>query len=362
MVKMAVLEDVGAPLSILDLELPAVGPNDVRVEVAAAGVCHSDLSYVNGTVVSPLPVVLGHEASGRIAEVGTDVVGLSVGDPVVLNWAPPCRACWFCTHGEPWLCATVEKAGTARPYTRMPDGREVHQALGVGAFADEVVLPDHAVVPITEGIDLSHAALLGCAVLTGVGAVVNTAKVREGETVLVIGLGGIGLSAVAGAKLAGASRIIAVDVSESKKDFALSMGATDFLVSSDALHKDVRKLTDGLGVDHAFECVGFSGTMKSAWKSTRRGGECTVVGVGRKDDELSLSAMEIFHFNRVLRSSVFGSSDPMHDIPLMVQRVIDQQFDLESMISHRIELDQLPIGFERMSRAEGARSVVEMKR
>ncbi|GAA4282772.1 Zn-dependent alcohol dehydrogenase [Brevibacterium daeguense] len=360
MVKMAVLEEVGAPLSILDLELPEVGPNDVRVRVAAAGVCHSDLSFINGTVVSELPVVLGHEASGRIAEAGEYVTGLKVGDPVVLNWAPPCRECWFCANGEPWLCSTVERVGTSAPYTKTADGRTVHQALGVGAFAEEVVLPAHAVVPIPDGMDPSHAALLGCAVLTGVGAAVNTAQVKADETVLVVGLGGIGLSAIAGARLAGASKIIAADVSDAKRGFAMAMGATDFVISTGSLPKEVRALTDGRGADHAFECVGLSTTMKTAWKATRRGGACTVVGVGRKDDELSLSAMEIFHFNRTLRSSVFGSSDPERDIPAMVDRIVAGQLDLEPMISHRLGLDELADGFARMGRSEGARSVIVM--
>ncbi|SMY13062.1 zinc-binding dehydrogenase [Brevibacterium jeotgali] len=360
MTKMAVLREVGAPLEILDLDLPEVGPTDVRVRIAAAGVCHSDLSYINGTVASQLPVVLGHEASGYVSEVGSDVEGLSEGQPVVLNWAPPCRECWFCQNDEPWLCSAVEKAGTSAPYTTMDGGSTLHKALGVGAFAEEVVLPANAVVPIPDGIDMAHAALLGCAVLTGVGAAINTAGVQEGQSVLVLGLGGIGLSVVTGARLAGASQIIAADVSEAKRDFAMQMGATDFVLSSDSLHKDVRGLTDGRGVDHAFECVGRSITMKAAYKSTRRGGACTVVGVGRKDDELSLNAMEIFHFNRSLRSSVFGSSDPAKDIPSMVTKMSDGDLDLESMISHRIRLDELIAGFERMGQAEGARSVVVM--
>lgn len=256
MTKMAVLHNVGGAVEILDLELPGLGPGDVRVKIAAAGVCHSDLSYVNGTVVSHLPVELGHEASGYISAVGDGVDGLDVGQSVVLNWAPPCRECWFCQHGEPWLCSTVEKAGTSSPYTILDDGQSVHKALGVGGFAEEVVLPATAVVPIPDGADMAHGALLGCAVLTGVGAATNTAKVVQGESVLVIGLGGVGLSAVIGARLAGASKIIAADVSESKRDFAISTDATDFVLSSDSLHKDVRALTEGRRADHTFECVG----------------------------------------------------------------------------------------------------------
>lgn len=361
MVNMAVLEQTDGPITIVDLPLPPVGPTDVRVKVAAAGICHSDLSFINGTVVSRLPVVLGHEASGTIAEVGADVSDLEVGDPVILNWAPPCRECWFCVNDEPWLCTAVEKAGPAVEYTQTPDGRTVYKALGVGAFAEEVVLPANAVVRIPAGLNMTEAALMGCAVLTGVGAANNTAKVQEGESVLVIGLGGIGLSTIAGAKLAGAKRIIAVDVNADKEELARTLGATDFVISHDKLARDVRALTDGIGVDHAFECVGKSVTMKLAYKCTRRGGATTVVGVGRADDMLSLSAMEIFHFNRTLRSSVFGSSDPERDIPKLIGSVKAGKLDLGAMITHQLGLNSVSDGFERMKRAEGARTVIVME-
>lgn len=361
MVRMAVLEQAGGPVSIRDYDLPEVTATDVHVKVAAAGVCHSDLSFINGTVQSPMPVVLGHEASGVVLEVGADVTDVNVGDHVILNWAPPCRECWFCSNGEPWLCSAVEKAGTAAQFTTGPEGEPVYKALGVGAFAEEVVLPAHAVVTIPKDVDLTQAALMGCAVLTGVGAANNTAKVQKSQTVLVIGLGGIGLSTIAGAKLAGASSIIAVDVNSDKEELARSLGATDFVVSNEKLPKDIRALTGGLGVDHAFECVGKSVTIKLAWKSTRRGGECTVVGVGRADDLVSLSAMEIFHFNRTLRSSVFGSSDPQKDIPKLIDKVQEGNLDLATMITHRIGLTDPFEGFDRMERAEGARTVIVME-
>lgn len=361
MVRMAVLEQAGGPVSIRDYELPEMSATDVHVKVVAAGVCHSDLSFINGTVQSPMPVVLGHEASGIVIEVGDEVTNVAAGDHVILNWAPPCRECWFCTHDEPWLCSTVEKAGAATQFTTTPEGEPVYKALGVGAFAEEVVLPGHAVVPIPEDMDLTQAALMGCAVLTGVGAANNTAKVQEGQTVLVLGLGGIGLSTIAGAKLAGAAKIIAADVNADKEQLARTLGATDFIVSTDKLAKDIRALTNGLGVDHAFECVGKSATIKLAWKSTRRGGECTVVGVGRADDQVSLSAMEIFHFNRTLRSSVFGSSDPARDIPKLIEEVRQGNLDLATMITHRIGLKHPFEGFEHMKRAEGARTVIVME-
>lgn len=361
MVRMAVLEQAGGPISIRDYELPEMTATDVHVKVAAAGVCHSDLSFINGTVQSPMPVVLGHEASGIVVGIGEDVADISVGDHVILNWAPPCRECWFCTNAEPWLCSAVEKAGTAVQFTTTPEGNPVYKALGVGAFAEEVVLPAYAVVPIPKDVDLTQAALMGCAVLTGVGAANNTAKVQEGQTVLVIGLGGIGLSTIAGAKLAGASAIIAVDVNSDKEQLARTLGATDFVVSHEKLPKDIRSLTGGIGVDQAFECVGKSVTIKLAWKSTRRGGECTVVGVGRADDMVNLSAMEIFHFNRTLRSSVFGSSDPQNDIPKLIDEVKQGNLDLATMITHRIGLNDPFEGFDRMERAEGARTVIVME-
>jgi S-(hydroxymethyl)glutathione dehydrogenase/alcohol dehydrogenase len=354
-VRALVVRDATVAPEVAEIRLPEIGPGQVRIAVRAAGVCHSDLSMLNGTLRPPHPLVLGHEASGEVVEVGSHA-DIAVGQHVALNWQPPCRECWWCTHGEPWLCATSGSA--ARENGSTLDGVPVHVALGVGAFAEQVVVPSHAVVPVPPSLDWAAAALLGCSVLTGTGAVRNTARVAAGDSVLVIGLGGVGLTVVAAARAAGASTVLAVDVNESKKALASAAGATDFLVAGDTLSKEVRALTEGRGADHAFECVGRSATIRAAWRATRRGGQVIVVGVGRSDDMVELSALDIFSSARTLRSSVYGSSDPDREIPLLAEDVLSGALSLDHLITDRIDLAGVPAAFDRMSRGEGARSVV----
>ena len=356
MVKAVVVREPGAEPEVLDVTLPPVGPADVRVRITAAGVCHSDLSMVDGTLSPQYPFVPGHEASGIVAETGAEVTHVRPGDRVVLNWAAACRECWFCRAGEPWLCAAIEGV-TTLPRGEV-GGEQLHVVLGVGGFAEETVLPGKSVVPLPDGIPLDVAALMGCAVLTGIGAVRNTAKVRSGQSVLVLGLGGIGLCAVLGAKLAGAAPIIAVDVSPEKEELARAAGATHFLLSNDKLARQVRGLTEGRGADHAFECVGAATTIRAAWSSVRRGGHCTVVGVGRRDQEVVFNPLEIFHFARTLTSTVYGASDPDRDIPLLAEEVRSGALDLETLVTHRISLDEVPAAFARMRAGQGARSLI----
>lgn len=355
----AVLATAVDALEIVDVELPELGPGDVRVEVRAAGVCHSDLSLSDGTLSPTFPIVLGHEAAGVVAEVGPEVVGVSAGDHVVLNWAPPCRTCWFCLHGEPWLCAALE--GVVSVPGGTVDGRQVSTALGVGGFCEQVVLPARSVVPVPPELPLEIAALLGCAVLTGIGAVRHTAAVRSGESVAVWGLGGVGLSAVAGARWAGAGPIIAIDISPEKEQLARTLGATHFLLGTAPVAKELRRLTGGRGVDHAFECIGRSDTIRTAWQSTRRGGQAVVVGVGPRTSEVTFNALELFHFNRRLTSSVFGAGDPARDVPLLAEQVLAGGLDLEPLITSRIALEEVPEAFARMRAGVGARSVVVMQ-
>jgi S-(hydroxymethyl)glutathione dehydrogenase / alcohol dehydrogenase len=354
--KALVARSATAELTVEDVELPLVGAGEVRVTVAAAGVCHSDLSMVNGTLAPEFPLVLGHEAAGVVVEAGEAVDRASVGDHVVLNWAPPCRKCWFCEHGEPWLCAYGMKPSVPRGTLR--DGTLVHATLGLGALAEQVVVPANAVVPVPRELPLESAALLGCAVLTGFGAVRKTAAVRPGESVAVVGLGGVGLSVLVAARAAGAHPIVAVDVSEDKRELALAAGATDFLVSADTLSKQVRPLTGGRGADHAFECVGRAATIRSAWSVTRRGGSCTIVGIGRRDDRVEFSAAELFHLARTLRASVYGSSDPDVELPALAQDVLEGRFDPGLLVTHRVPLEEAPAAFDRMTRGEGARTLV----
>ncbi len=351
-----VVRSSGERPAVAELRLPEIGPGQVRVRVRAAGVCHSDLSMVNGTLAPPHPLVLGHEAAGVVLETGSGVTRAAVGDHVALNWSPACRECWHCTHGEPWLCSTANVAALENGSTL--DGAPVHVTLGLGAFAEQVVVPEAAVIGVPEELAWESAALLGCAVLTGTGAVRNTAAVRAGESVVVIGLGGVGLSVVAAARAAGAANVIAVDVSQAKQELAESAGATDFVVSSDALSKDIRVRTEGRGAEHAFECVGRAATIRAAWRATRRGGRVTVVGMGRADDMVQLSALDIFTSARTLRASVYGSADPDVEIPALAQDVLNGVLKLDHLITDRIGLAEVPAAFERMSRGEGARSVV----
>ncbi|MBB4759922.1 alcohol dehydrogenase catalytic domain-containing protein [Amorphoplanes digitatis] len=351
-----VVRDNGAAPTIEELRLPEVGPGQVRVRIKAAGVCHSDLSMINGTLSPPHPLVLGHEAAGEVVEAGAGVTRVRTGTHVALNWAPPCRACWFCTHDEPWLCAAANVAALENGITL--DGDPVHVTLGLGAFAEQVVVPEKAVIAVPDELAWESAALLGCAVLTGTGAVRNTARVSAGSSVVVIGLGGVGLSVVAAARAAGAATVIAVDVSTAKKALAEAAGATDFVVSSENLSKDVRALTSRLGADHAFECVGRAATIRAAWRTTRRGGQVTVVGMGGADDMVELSALDIFNSARTLRASVYGSADPDREVPELAQDVLSGALHLDHLITDRITLADVPAAFDRMSRGEGARSVV----
>jgi S-(hydroxymethyl)glutathione dehydrogenase/alcohol dehydrogenase len=353
----AVVSAKDGEIEIRDVVLPEPGPDQVRVKVAAAGICHSDLSMVNGTLRPSFPLVLGHEAAGTVSEIGTNVSTVSVGDRVVVNWAPPCRRCWFCLNGQPYLCKTVEGVASL-PGGTLGDGTPLHNAMGVGAFADEVILSSNAVVPLDDGVPLDVAALLGCAVLTGVGAVRNTARVRPGESVVVIGLGGVGLSAIAGARLSGAGPIIAVDVSAAKEKLATGAGATHFIAANDKQAKQIRALIGGRGADHAFECVGRAATIRAAWSCLRRGGQVTVVGVGRLDDQVSLNALEIYHFARTIAVSVYGSGDADRDIPWLAEQITLGHLDLEALVSHRIGLDGVTEAFRRMEAGVGARSLL----
>lgn len=351
------LRQVGGDLSDGEVELPDPGPGQLRVRIAAAGVCHSDLSLANGSLAQPLPAVLGHEASGVIESVGPDVTGLEIGQRVVLNWSPACGRCWFCARGEPYLCERAGEAGAA-PYA-MTGGEPVHAALGTGAFAQATVVPAAGVVPLPDGVDLADAAVLGCAMLTGVGAVLETAHVAAGDTVAVLGLGGVGLAAVQGARLAGAAQIVAIDVSAEKEPLALACGATRFAKAEDA-RDVVKEITDGRGVDHAFECVGHSTTVRACWGLARRGGQVTVVGVGRRDDAVSFSALELFYFARTLRGCVYGSSDPARDLPRLSEWLVSGELSVAALVTHRVaaSAEAVTEAFDRMRQGHGGRTIV----
>ncbi|MFQ3562711.1 Zn-dependent alcohol dehydrogenase [Streptomyces gramineus] len=356
-VRAAVLSAVGAPLTVTEIDLPDPGPGQVRIRLAAAGVCHSDLSLSDGTMRVPVPAVLGHEGAGTVVAVGEGVTRLAPGDPVVLNWAPSCGRCHACSLGEVWLCSDA-LSGTAAVHARTADGTELHPGLNVAAFAEETVVAESCVLPLPAGVPLTDAALLGCAVLTGYGAVHNSARVREGESVAVFGVGGVGLAAVQAARIAGASRIVAVDVSAAKEELARAAGATDFVVASDTTPRAVRALTGGQGTDVSVECAGRAVSIRAAWESTRRGGRTTVVGIGGKSEQVTFNALELFHWGRTLSGCVYGNADPAHDLPVLAEHVRAGRLDLGALVTERIALEGIPAAFENMLAGKGGRALV----
>ena len=357
-VRAALLREPGADLVDAEVTLPDPGPDQVRVRIAAAGVCHSDLSLATGAIPQQVPAVLGHEVSGYVAAVGSAVDAFVPGQPIVLNWSPSCGSCWFCGHGEYQLC---EHAGDAamKPYAQLAAGGEVYAALGTGGFAEQTVVPATALVPLPEGVRVHDAALLGCAVLTGLGAVLWTAGVQPGESVAVIGLGGVGLSAVQAARIAGAAEIVAVDASAEKEELARACGATSF-ATADAAKDVVREATGGRGVDHAFECVGKSATIRAAWGLSRRGGSVTVVGVGRSDDQVSFSALELFWMARTVRGCVYGSSHPPRDLPRLADWIHDGSLSVDTLVTDRVPGSAQAINdaFARMRDGHGGRTLL----
>ena len=357
MTRAAVLPSVGAPLAIEEIQLSTPAAGEVHVRLAAAGVCHSDLSLANGTLEQPVPAVLGHEGAGTVIAVGPSVTNVRPGDHVLLNWSPSCGRCWFCLHGEPFLCEQTAGAWQRR-YARRADGTPLYAGLGTATFGEETIVPSSAVLGLPPAIGLEGAALLGCAMLTGIGAVINAADVQAGESVVVFGTGGVGLSVLQGARLVGAEVVIGVDIAADKEERARTNGATDFIVADDNVARRIRERTGGRGADHAFECVGSAITIRQAWSSTRRGGRTTVVGIGAKDEKVEFRPQEIFYSARVLGGCVFGSTDIGRDLPRLLGHVQAGRIRPEDLVTNRIRLEDAPEAFARMNAGKGARSLI----
>jgi S-(hydroxymethyl)glutathione dehydrogenase/alcohol dehydrogenase len=352
-----ILREVGKPVEVSDdLTLRQPGPGQVRVRIRAAGVCHSDLSMCNGTLPARLPLVPGHEGAGEVVELGPGVTGPPVGTHVILSWIPPCGSCYLCLGGQPNLC--VSARGTAPPALAL-DGEPVNAALGVGVFAEEAVVDARAAIPIPDDVPFDVAAVVGCAVLTGVGAVVNTARVRPGASVVVIGCGGVGLNVIQGAKLAGAAPVLAVDRFEEKLAAALRFGATH-TTTPEGLGDAVAELTEGRGFDYAFEVVGRSATIRQAWQATRRGGTTVVVGAGSADDPVTFSAAELFATERRLLGCLYGSGDVRTDFGRLLRLWQAGRLDLDGLITRRITLDEVGAAFTAMESGEVIRSLITL--
>lgn len=350
----AVLWERRTPLAIEDLQAPQLGPGEVRVRVLASGICHSDVHHIRRETRSVPPLVLGHEAAGVVVEAAPGVQSVRPGSRAIIAWGAACGACVSCVRGEPFIC---EGPRVHRRCTR--DGREITPLYGVGAFAEEVTVEAHNVVPIPDTVPAASAALIACAVATGVGAVLNTARVTPGSSVAVIGTGGVGLSVVQGAHLAGAARIVAVDRSAAALERAARFGATDLVrAADDDPVAQVRELAGGRGVDYAFEVVGRSDTILQACAMTRPGGTTVVLGVAAEDDLVALPAVDFVRSPRSLVGSSYGSTVPQRDFPRYVALYLAGRLKVDELIERRYRLEEINAGIDALSAGASGRGVV----
>jgi S-(hydroxymethyl)glutathione dehydrogenase/alcohol dehydrogenase len=356
--KAAVLHESGQPLSIEDVDLDGPRADEVRLRVAASGLCHSDYHMIVGDLPVPLPAVLGHEAAGVVEAVGADVRGIKVGDAVVTCVSAFCGACGECQSGHNHRCDDRPGRPGGLAGSRLTqNGRPVYQMGGLGGFAEEMVVHNRSVAKLPEGMPFASAALLGCAVLTGVGAVLNGAKVEPGSTVAVIGCGGVGLNVIQGARIAGATRIIAIDLNPAKLEYARTFGATDLVVAGQDTVAQIVELTGG-GVDYAFEVIGLTSTMRDAFMMLRKGGAAVLLGVAKAGSELAIPvAPFVFKEVRVM-SSLMGSSPFQQFIPELAQYYLQGRLKLDELVSRRVSLAQINEGYASMAQGEVARSVV----
>src|SRR5215207_3254931 len=343
-----------------DVELAPLSAGHVKVDIKATGVCHSDISAMNGTIPQPAPFVPGHEGAGVVVEVGEGVTAVSPGDHVIVAWSPPCGHCAFCVdRRQPNLCSNIQLAAYASPGFVF-EGSPVLGMAGTGTFAESVILPEQAAIKVADDVPFEIASLIGCGVMTGVGAAINTAKVEPGSTVVVFGCGGVGISAIQGARIAGAAEIVAVDLLESKLDDAKRLGATHG-TTPDGLASLSNEITGGDGFDYAFEAIGNPTTMRAAYDAVRRGGSAVIIGVGKADAMLSFSAFELFYSEKRLIGSYYGSADVRSDFHRLLRLWRAGKLDLEGMISRKLDISEINDAFAAMRRGEMIRQVVQFE-
>ncbi len=354
----AVFTETGGPLSIEDIEPAPPGPRDVVVQLGASGVCHSDLSLKNGYVGIMPGTVLGHEGAGTIVEVGKDVIGLAKGDKVVASFIPACGVCYFCLHDQSHLCDT-EFEVMVRNRGKRSDGTDYTTMTGLGTFAEAMTCDQSSIVKVNTTVTDDQLALIGCAVTTGVGAALNTARVHPGATVAVIGCGGVGQAVIQGARIAGASRIIAVDPVEMKRKEAGRAGATDFVDpdEGDAVAQ-VQQLTSGRGVDYSFEVIGLPETTLQAFNMIRKGGTAVMVGMTRAEATVTLSTFDLFFNEKTLKGCKYGSGQVRRDFQRFADLIETGRLDTGSMVSRTIKLDEVNDAFRAMEAGEVIRSVI----
>ncbi|MEN1970408.1 zinc-dependent alcohol dehydrogenase family protein [Lentibacillus sp. N15] len=372
-IKSAILREMGRkqpyaeskPIQIETLELDSPERDEVLIEIKAASLCHSDLSVINGSRPRPLPMALGHEASGIVKEVGEGVTDLETGDHIVCVFVPSCGHCIPCQEGRPALCEPAAEANSAG--TLMNGGirlhhehEEVNHHIGVSAFSEYAVVSRNSLIKVDKEIPFEHLALFGCAVITGVGAVVNTADIKLGQTVAIVGLGGVGLSALLGAVSAGASRIIALDINEAKLTQAKEFGATDTFNSSEPdVIKTIRQATDG-GLDFVFETAGAVPAMEVAYGITKRGGTTVTTGLPHPDHHFSFPYVSLTAEEKTLKGSYVGSCVPSRDIPHFISLFKQGRLPVDKLHSDTITLKEINEGFDKLAKGESSRIIIKM--
>ncbi|MFN2613661.1 MAG: Zn-dependent alcohol dehydrogenase [Actinomycetota bacterium] len=356
----AILEEVGKPIVVDDVELGSPRQGEVRVRIKATGVCHSDLSLQNGTLPWPLPSVIGHEGAGIVAEVGEGVHGIHPGDHVVISWVPMCGTCFFCSRDQAHLCAHFRTSfgrmddGTSR---LSRNGQELWHGINAATMAEECIVRDNQLVVIPQEIPFESAGLIGCGVLTGVFAAINTAGVRAGERVAVIGCGGVGLNVIQGARLAGASVIVAIDPVPSKREAALKFGATH-VCSPDEADEVTKQLTEGVRPDVVFEVVGKTMLQRLAFDLVRPGGRAVMVGAAPVMDEVSFPAIGFLVQEKTIKGCYYGSCNPRRDVPKVIEWMRAGKLDLAGLVTHTAPLDAINDAFEAMQAGTTLRTVL----
>ncbi len=354
-VRAVVARSKGAPVTIETIEVPDPGPGEVLVDVKACGVCHTDLHYREGAINDEFPFLLGHEAAGTVAEVGSGVTEVEVGDFVVLNWRAVCGQCRSCRRGRPWYCFATHNA--AQKMTL--DGQDLSPALGIGAFAEKTLVAAGQATKIDPAAPAEVAGLIGCGVMAGLGAAMNTGGVGRGDSVAVFGCGGVGDAAIAGARLAGAHTIVAVDLDDRKLEIAREFGATHTVNSSkEDPVEAIRAVTGGNGVDVAIDAVGLPITYQQAFNARDLAGTVVLVGVPNPEATLELPLIEVFGRGGALKSSWYGDCLPSRDFPMLIDLYLQGRLDLDRFVSETIALDEVEEAFHKMERGEVLRSVV----
>ena len=354
-VRAVVARAQGEPVTIETIEVPDPGPGEVLVAVKACGVCHTDLHYREGAINDEFPFLLGHEAAGIVEEVGSDVTEVAVGDFVVLNWRAVCGQCRSCRRGRPWYCFSTHNATQKMTL----DGVELSPALGIGAFAEKTLVAAGQATKVDPAAPPEVAGLIGCGVMAGLGAAMNTGNVGRGDSVAVFGCGGVGDAAIAGAHLAGAHTIVAVDLDDRKLEMAREFGATHTVNSSvEDPVEAIRAVTDGNGVDVAIEAVGLPVTYQQAFNARDLAGTVVLVGVPNPEATLELPMIEVFGRGGSLKSSWYGDCLPSRDFPMLIDLYLQGRLDLDRFVSETIALDEVEEAFHKMERGEVLRSVV----